>query len=140
MIKLLDKKGFVSLFSKIKLSNCLLGILGNAIVAFGIYNIHNVADITEGGILGLTLLIQNWFEISPAFSGFILNSLCYLLGLWVLGKGFLFYSFIFSIGFSISYRIFELFPPLFPSIAKHPLLAAIIGAIFIGVGALQSMA
>ena len=30
---------------------------------------------------------------------------------------------------------YEQFPPLFPEIANHPLLAALVGAVFVGVGA-----
>ena len=40
-----------------------------------------------------------------------------------------------SAGFSLFYAIFEQFEPLFPSIAYHPLLAAIVGALFVGIGA-----
>ena len=36
---------------------------------------------------------------------------------------------------SFSYKIWELFPPLWPGIAEHPLLAAILGAVFVGLGA-----
>ena len=46
---------------------------------------------------------------------------------------FLYYSFISSIGFSVFYGIFEQFDPLFPDIATKPLLAAVVGAIFVGV-------
>ena len=55
-------------------------LLGSAILAFGLYNIHDVADITEGGALGLTLLLDHWLGISPAISGAIINILCYLTG------------------------------------------------------------
>jgi len=37
-------------------------------------------------------------------------------------------------GFSFSYRIFEQFPPLWPGLAGYPLLAALAGALFIGIG------
>lgn len=50
-----------------------------------------------------------------------------------MGKLFLVYSFISSIGFSVFYGIFEQFDPLFPDIATKPLLAAVVGAIFVGV-------
>ena len=34
-------------------------LLGTAILSFGLYNIHSQASITEGGVLGLQLLIQH---------------------------------------------------------------------------------
>lgn len=122
-----------SVLKEIKVSSVLLLLLGSAILAFGLYNIHSVSNVTEGGILGLTLLLEYWFGISPAVSGFLLTVLCYFLGWKLLGKLFLVYSFISSIGFSVFYGIFEKFEPLFPNIGEKPLLAAVAGAIFVGV-------
>lgn len=51
----------------------------------------------------------------------------------LLGKRFLVYSFISSIGFSVFYGIFEQFEPLFPNIGEKPLLAVVVGALFVGV-------
>ena len=122
-----------SVLKKIKLSSVVLLLLGSAILAFGIYNIHSVSNVTEGGILGLTLLLEYWFDISPSISGFVLTVLCYFLGGKLLGKRFLVYSFISSIGFSVFYGIFEQFEPLFPNIGEKPLLAVVVGALFVGV-------
>lgn len=110
-------------------------LLGSMILAFGLYHIHNTAHITEGGILGMTLLLQHWFHISPAVSGLILNALCYGFAFYCLGKGFLWYSFVSSAGFSLFYAIFESFDPLWPQIGLHPLFAAVVGAFFVGIGA-----
>lgn len=115
--------------------NCITAFLSSAFQAFGIYNIHAVADVTEGGVLGATLLLHHWFGISPAISSFLLNAACFLLGLKVLGKTFIIYSFIAALGYSCGYRICEQFPPLWPEIAGHPLAAALFGALFIGIGA-----
>ncbi len=120
---------------KLKISNCLIAFFSSAIQAFGIYNIHALSDITEGGVLGAVLLIDHWFHISPALSGFILNAACYLLGWQTLGREFIAYSCIAACGFSSSYWICEQFPPLWPEISGFPLLAAVVGALFIGVGA-----
>ena len=99
------------------------------------YNIHALADITEGGVLGATLLLEHWLSISPALSGALLNALCYALGWRTLGKPFLACSLVAAAGFSSCYWLCEQFPPLFPEIAGFPLTAAILGALFIGVGA-----
>ena len=119
----------------IKPQNSLIAFLSSALQAFGMYNIHALSDITEGGVLGAVLLIDHWLHISPALSGFLLNAACYLFGWKTLGKGFIAYSLIAACGFSSGYALCEQFPPLWPGIAGHPLLAAIIGAAFIGVGA-----
>lgn len=117
------------------LGNILLCLLGSAILAFGLYHIHNTAHITEGGVLGMTLLLQHWFHISPAVSGLILNLLCYGFAFSLLGWRFLGYSFVSSAGFSLFYAVFELFDPLWPQIVLHPFIAALAGALFVGIGA-----
>ncbi len=120
---------------KLKLSYCIIAFLSSAFQAFGMYNVHALSGVTEGGVLGLVLLIDHWFAISPAVSGFVLNTACYILGWRTLGKTFIGYSVIAAVGFSVGYAICELFPPLWPGIADYPLLAAIVGALFIGIGA-----
>ena len=119
---------------ELKLWPVLLSILGSAILAFGLCHVHAHADVTEGGVLGLTLLLDHHFHISPAVSGFILNVLCYILGWKYLGKPFLLYSFISSVSFSASYSLFERMDPVFPTLVQNPLAAAILGAMFVGVG------
>lgn len=121
--------------SKLKVSNCIILFFSAALQAFGMYHIHSVADITEGGVLGAILLIEYWLDISPAVSSFVLNSICYLLGLKILGIRFIAYSFFAAIGYSVSYALCELFPPLWPQIANMPFTAACVGALFIGFGA-----
>ena len=120
---------------KLKVSYCVIAFLCSAFQAFGMYNVHALSGVTEGGVLGLVLLIDHWFSISPALSGFLLNAACYLLGWRTLGKTFIGYSVIAAAGFSVGYAVCELFPPLWPGIAEYPLPAAIVGALFIGIGA-----
>ena len=120
---------------KLKPSYCLIAFLSSAFQAFGIYHIHSLSGVTEGGVLGLTLLIDHWFDISPAISGFFLNAACYILGWRTLGKTFIGYSVVAAAGFSLGYALWECFPPLWPEIGSYPLTAAIIGALFIGIGA-----
>lgn len=99
------------------------------------YNVHALADVTEGGVLGAILLLDHWFDISPAISSLVLNGICFLLGWRILGRSFIAYSLIATVGYSLGYGICEQFPPLWPEIADYPLLAAIVGAMFIGIGA-----
>lgn len=119
---------------RLKPKSCIIALIGSAILAFGLYNIHSVSGVTEGGVLGLTLLLHHWFDISPSVSGFILNAACYLLGFKILGKEFIAYSAVAGVGFSAFYAIFEQFNPLWPQLADYPLLAAVLGAAFVGVG------
>lgn len=99
------------------------------------YNVHALSGVTEGGVLGAILLIDHWLGISPALSSLVLNAACYALGWNTLGRSFIAYSLIAACGYSMGYGICEQFPPLWPEIAGHPLLAAVVGALFIGIGA-----
>ena len=123
------------MLNKLNPKNCIIAFLSSALQAFGMYNIHALSDITEGGVLGATLLLEHWFALSPAVSGFVLNAACYFLGWRTLGKKFIAYSLIAASGFSAVYGLCEQFPPLWPEIAGYPLLAAVLGALFIGIGA-----
>lgn len=119
----------------IRWHSCLTALCGSGLLAFGLYNVHALADVTEGGVLGLTLLLEYWPGLSPALSGFILNLLCFVVGWRVLGREFLVYSAVSAGGFSLIYAVCEQFPPLWPGLHDLPLVAALLGAVFVGVGA-----
>ena len=122
------------MLKNIKPIRCIIAALCGAFVAFGLYQVHSLSGVTEGGVLGLNLLLEHWLHISPSVTNFVATVLCYLLGWRLLGREFMIYS-AFAIGsFSLSYRIFEQFDRLWPQLAGYPLLAAILGAVFVGVG------
>ena len=122
------------LLPNIKLRNCVFLILGSAILAFGLFNIHSFSGVTEGGTLGLTLLLDHWLHISPSISSVVLNAICYFIGWRTLGKDFIAYSAISCLSFALFYAIFEFVGPIYPEIADLRLVAAILGAVFVGVG------
>ena len=113
---------------------CLLTLLGSGILAFGLCHIHALSGVTEGGQLGLTLLLQHWLHISPAWSGLVINLACYAIGVRTLGFSFLLFSSLSAGSFSLFYAILEHFPRLWPGLAELPLAAALLGAVFVGVG------
>lgn len=118
----------------LSLRDSLLGLLGSGILAFGLYHIHSFSAVTEGGQLGLVLLLQHWLNLSPALTGLLINILCYAIGWKTLGLPFLARSGVCAIGFSGVYWLCQQFPPLWPGLADLPLLAALLGALFVGVG------
>ena len=122
------------MLKELKKKDMILCVIGSAILAFGLYNVHSLSGVTEGGILGMMLLLKHWLHISPAVSGFVMNAACYLIGWLLLGKSFIAYSIISGSCFSVFYAIFEQFPPLWPQLADMPLAAAFIGALFVGIG------
>ena len=114
---------------------CVAAAAGSVILAFGLYHVHSFSGVTEGGVLGMTLLLDYWLHLSPAITGFLLNAVCFLFGWRVLGREFVVYSLIASLSFSAAYAVVEQFPPLWPQLYAMPLLAAVAGAAFVGVGA-----
>ena len=119
---------------KRNLKDIIIILLGSCILAFGMFNIHDQAKITEGGVLGLILLFQAWLNISPSIIGPCLDGLCYLIGWKVLGFHFLKNAILASCGFSCFYAIFERIGPIVPQWMLSALPASILGACFVGIG------
>ena len=118
----------------IQLKNCIIVIASSAFVAFGLYHVHQMSGVTEGGIVGLNLLFFHWFGISPAVTNFVATLACYLFSWRLLGRSFILYSAIAAGSFSAAYAVIERSEPLWPMLREMPLLAALIGAVFVGVG------
>lgn len=118
----------------ITLKRMFLLLLGAMICSFGIHNIHQRTNITEGGVIGLMLLIEHWLKISPAYITPFLDIICYVLAIKFLGGNFIKLSIISTAFISGFYKVWEQFPPMLPDLSDHPLLAAIFGGIFVGVG------
>ena len=78
---------------------------GAMICSFGIHNIHQQVGITEGGVIGLMLLVEHWLGISPALITPVLDIACYLLALRYLGGRFLKISVISTLSVSLFYKI-----------------------------------
>lgn len=116
------------------LQKILMIFLGTGILSFGIYNIHQQTQVTEGGVLGLILLINHWFGISSSTVAPILDILCYLFAFQYLGKDFIKISIVSTLSLSGFLRLWEQFPPILPNLSAYPLLAAVLGGIFVGVG------
>lgn len=116
------------------LKKYLVIILGACILSFGLYNIHERTNVTEGGILGLGLLLQHWFGWSPGVTNPIMDLACYLMAFKFLGKSFAKYALVASFTFAVSHGIWERFPPLLPNLSDFPMLAALSGALFVGLG------
>ncbi len=113
-------------------AGCIL--LGAAICTFGIHNIHQRTGITEGGVIGLMLLLEHWLGASPAVLTPVLDLSCYLLAFRYLGWRFIRTSVFSTFCVSMFYKVWELFPPMLPDLSAWPLLASVLGAGFVGLG------
>lgn len=112
----------------------LIIVLGACILSFGLYNIHERTGVTEGGVLGMTLLLQHWFGLSPAITSPVMDIACYLLAWHFLGNAFAKYAVAASLAFAASHALWEQFPPVLPDLSTFPMAAAILGALFVGLG------
>ncbi|HGM3509192.1 TPA: YitT family protein [Clostridioides difficile] len=107
--------------------------LGSAILAFGVYNFYYLNNITEGGVLGILLLLKNLFNIQPAIANVVIDGLLLLVGYKFFGKKFLIYSIVASITFSVLYDLFEAIGPLVPQ-SENMLLSTILAGATVGTG------
>lgn len=122
------------LFQGLSMKNILWILVGAAICTFGIHNIHQQVGITEGGVIGGMLLLEHWLRISPAYITPVLDIACYLLALKYLGAGFIRTSILSTLSVSLFYKLWEQFPPMLPDLSGYPLVAAVLGALFVGIG------
>ena len=109
-------------------------LLGTAILSFGIHNIHQRTAITEGGIIGLVLLINHWLGVPASVASPLLDAASYALAFKFLGWDFLLSAGLASVSLAGFYRIWECLPPMLPDLTPWPLAAALLGGVFVGVG------
>ncbi|MGL4911227.1 MAG: YitT family protein [Romboutsia sp.] len=108
-------------------------LLGSFILAFGFYNFYYLKNITEGGVLGLLLLLKNLFGIDPSIANIIIDGALLLIGYKFFGKKFFIYSLIASVSFSLLYKCFEYIGPIIPEI-NNMLVSTILAGISVGIG------
>ncbi|MGL4344335.1 MAG: YitT family protein [Cellulosilyticaceae bacterium] len=116
------------------LKSVMMIILGATILSFGTYNLNYQHDITEGGVLGMLLLVKNLFNVSPSITNLILDFSLFLLGSKFFGKRFLFFSLLSTTSFSMTYGIFERIGFMIPDLSNNMFLASILAGLFVGVG------
>ena len=116
------------------LKSILLIIIGASILSFGSYNFNYQNNVTEGGVLGLLLLMQQIFNISPSITSVIIDFSLFSIGTKFFGKRFLLYSVLSTITFSTTYKIWESVGFLIPSFTNNMLIASILAGIGVGVG------
>ena len=116
------------------LKSILLIIIGATILSFGSYNFNYQNNVTEGGVLGLLLLLQHVFNISPSITSVVIDFSLFTIGSKFFGKKFLLYSILSTITFSSTYKIWEKIGFLVPSFTNNMLIASILAGIGVGVG------
>ena len=119
MFKDLFTKLTKKLLEGLTLKKVLLIILGAAVCSFGIHNIHQRTAITEGGVIGMMLLIDRWLGLPPAVITPVLDITCYVLAFRYLGGQFIKISVISTLSVSLFYDFWEMFPPMLPDLSAY---------------------
>ena len=90
-------------------------------------------NITEGGVLGLLLLLKNLFNIELSVANLIIDTALLIMAYKFFGKQFLIYSIIATFSFSTFYEVFESIGPLIP-VLNSKFIVTILSGLFVGVG------
>ena len=114
-------------------THIILILLGSLILSFGIYNLNYQNNITEGGVLGLLLLLKNLFNIELSVANLIIDTALLIMAYKFFGKQFLIYSIIATFSFSTFYEVFESIGPLIP-VLNSKFIVTILSGLFVGVG------
>ena len=109
-------------------------MIGTAISSFGVYNIHQLGVVTEGGVLGMILLANHWLGISPSIVTPVLDIACYSRAFKYLGGAFIRLYAVAPLSLASFFRLWEQFPRVLPDMTGTPLLAALCGGVFVGLG------
>jgi uncharacterized membrane-anchored protein YitT (DUF2179 family) len=121
------------MISRTNMERILLIFIGSSILAFGVYNFYYLNNITEGGVLGLLLLLKNLFNIEPSVANVVIDIALLLVGYKFFGKKFFIYSIIASVSFSVLYYCFEIIGPIVPRFDSM-LLSTILAGTTVGIG------
>lgn len=121
-------------FTGLSPRNVLFICLGSALIAFAMINVHAPSRITEGGILGLSLLIKKLFNISQAITSPILDGLCFIAAFSLIGKQFLKTSVVATLAYCGFLQLFDQIGPVIPSLVRLPYIAAVLGGLLVGIG------
>ena len=120
------------MYDRRSLKDISLILIGSTILAFGVYNFYYLNSITEGGVLGIILLLKNIFGFDVSVAGAILDIALLIMGFKMFGKKFFVYSVGASVGFSVLYDIFETVGPLVPQMGMFT--SAVLGGLSVGIG------
>nr|WP_072514540.1 YitT family protein [Ndongobacter massiliensis] len=121
-------------FMQLQIRDLLYMAGGCALMAFAVVNIHIPAQITEGGILGLSLFFYKVLGWDPGWMSPLLDFLCYLIGFSLLGRKFIKRALFATLSYSLSFSLFHRIGPVLPSLIDHPFLASLLGGLCIGIG------
>lgn len=120
----------------IKFYHIVMIILGNMFLAIGYSLFLLPANIVAGGLGGVGVILNVYYETDPVLFITIATWVAFFLGLFVLGKKFALKTLLSSIAYPLFLNIFDNWDWLINQVSMidNKLLIGIVGALFSGVG------
>ena len=116
-----------------ELSDLLLIVMGNFILALGIMMFVSPMDFVSGGATGIGLLFEKMFGLKLSVGVGILNVIMFILGFIVLGKRFAATTLLSTFLYPGFLAVMETMPAL-ATLNTDPIVAAVFGGASIGIG------
>jgi uncharacterized membrane-anchored protein YitT (DUF2179 family) len=120
---------------KQSVQSVLIILLGTFILAFGYYHFNFQNNFSEGGFIGLSLLMKYVFNFSPSITILVLDLPFFILAFFKKNPQFILKTFIGAIAFSVFYELFELYSPLVFDFSHMMIVASILSGLITGFGA-----
>ena len=111
----------------------LIILVGNTLLVFGIAAFLEPTGIISAGTAGVGLLVQNYLHLPVSATLAVVNVVCFLLGLLVLGRSFAATTLLSTLIAPLILRFFEGISAL-ASLTDHLLLAAVFAGTLAGAG------
>lgn len=115
------------------ITDVVLVLLGNAILAFGYAVFAIPTNLIIGGATGLALVISRFIPVNYATIVFIINMIMLVLGYYCLGKKFAVGTILSSFAYPLFLSGFESIPQL-QNVSQDVLLCTIYAGLFVGLG------
>lgn len=118
---------------RLTFKNLLMIAFGVAIYTFGFVKFNMAYHLAEGGIAGVTLIINFLTGLNPAYSSLLLNLPLFVLGARVFGKKSLVLTIYGTLTMSIFIWLWQRVPIEIP-LKNDMMLVAVVAGLFAGVG------
>lgn len=113
------------------LKNILLIIVGAFIFAVGINYLAIPNHLSEGGVIGITIVTYYYWDWSPGVTNFVINALLILVGWRLLDKRGMVYT---ILGIFFCSLFLYLTENKLTPVTTNPLLAAVFAGLLVGIG------
>jgi uncharacterized membrane-anchored protein YitT (DUF2179 family) len=123
-----------SYMKKKNIGSILMILLGTFLLAFGYYHVNLQNHLSEGGFLGLSLLLKYTFDYSPAVTVLLLDIPFFILAFLQKSPQFILKMTLSAVAFSLFYKLCELYSPLILDFRYMMVVAAILSGVITGFG------